>query len=84
LIKIIDMEKRSRHYGDVTRWIENVIDSCETWKQTLTAKKLIRNFENQLMRGTPDKFWNKYHYEIIWPLEDRVNRKRESLFNEIN
>lgn len=78
------MENRNTHYGDVTRWIENVIDSCETYQQTFTAKRLIRNFEKQLMNVNPEKYWNTYHYEVIWPLEDRVNRKRESLFNEIN
>ena len=78
------MENRSTHYGDVTKWIEKIVESCQTREQTFTAKRLIRNFEKQLMNVTPDKFWNKYHYEIIWPLEEMVNRKRESLCNEIN
>ena len=73
------MENRSTHYGDVTKWIEKVIDSCETWRQTLTARKLISNFRHQLMRETPDKYWNSYQYEVIWPLDDRIERKREEL-----
>lgn len=78
------MENRSTHYGDVAKWIEKVVESCQTREQTFTAKRLIRNFDKQLMNATPDKFWDNYHYEIIWPLEDKLNRKRESLFNEIN
>ena len=35
------------HYGDVVRWIERVIDSCETPKQTYSAKRLIELFESQ-------------------------------------
>jgi hypothetical protein len=76
------MENRSAHYGDVAKWIEKVIDSCETWRQTLTARKLINNFRNQLMRDTPDKYWNSYQYEVIWPLDDMVERKREELVKQ--
>jgi len=35
------------HYGDVVRWIERVIDSCETPKQVKSAERLIRLFESQ-------------------------------------
>ena len=42
------MEQRSTHYGDVAKWIEKVIDSCETYQQTFTAKKLITNFAKVL------------------------------------
>jgi len=51
------MENRSTHYGDVSNWIEKIIDSCETIEQTFTAKRLIRNFRKQLMKNTPDKYW---------------------------
>ena len=44
------MENRSTHYGDVSNWIEKIIDSCETIEQTFTAKRLIRNFRKQLMK----------------------------------
>jgi hypothetical protein len=40
------MEKRSRHYGDVSIWIEKVIDSCKTRDQVFACQKLIHNFEN--------------------------------------
>jgi len=77
------MEKRSNHYGDVSKWIEKVIDSCETYQQTLTAKKLIRNFEKQLMETTPDKYWRDYHYSVILPLEAIVKSKRQSFINKM-
>ena len=77
------MEKRSNHYGDVAKWIEKVIDSCETYQQTFIVKKLIRNFENQLMRDTPDKYWRGYQYSVILPLESMVRSKRQSFINKI-
>lgn len=72
------MEKRSTHYGDVAKWIEKVIDSCETYQQTHSARRLVRNFEKQLMMATPDKYWRDHHYDVIWPLEARVRSKRQT------
>ena len=77
------MDKRSTHYGDVAKWIEKVIDSCETYQQTFAVKKLVRNFEKQLMRTTPDKCWRDYQYSVIWPLEAMVTSKRQSFINKI-
>ena len=82
LKKNINMEQRSTHYGDVAKWIEKVIDSCETYQQTFTAKQLVRNFEKQLMRITPDKYWRDYQYSVIWPLETRVTSKRQSFIGK--
>ena len=48
------MEKRSRHYGDLQKWIEKIIDSCETYEQTRSARRLICNFENQMVRNKVD------------------------------
>ena len=69
------MEKRSTHYGDIVKWIEKVIDSCETREQTFTAKKLIRNFNNQLDR----KLGASSYSTIIYPLESRLSHKRQEL-----
>jgi hypothetical protein len=77
------MENRSTHYGDVAKWIEKVIDSCETYQQTITAKQLVINFEKQLMRTTPDKYWGNYQYSVIYPLESMVMSKRQSFINKI-
>ena len=73
------MEKRSTHYGDVVEWIEKVIDSCETYQQTITVDKLMKNFIKQLMINEPDKYWNSHQYEIIWPLENKLILKRNKL-----
>ena len=78
------MENRSTHYGDVAKWIEKVIDSCETYEQTITVYNLIRNFRKQLMKNTPDKYWYSYQYDVIWPLETTLNNKRSSLQREPN
>jgi hypothetical protein len=77
------MEKRSNHYGDVAKWIEKVIDSCETYRQTFTVNKLIRNFRDQLMKTTPDKYWRSYQYEVIWPLETKLDIKRDNLLKQL-
>ena len=82
LKKNIKMNKRSNHYGDVAKWIEKVIDSCETRQQTFTAKQLVRNFEKQLMRTTPDKYWRDYKYDVIWPLENLLIYKRQSFIGK--
>jgi hypothetical protein len=44
------MEKRSTHYGDVSKWVEKVINSCETRDQLFSAKRLLNNFEDKLKR----------------------------------
>jgi hypothetical protein len=75
------MEKRSTHYGDVTKWIEKVIDSCETHIHLSTAQTLVRNFRSQLMKNSPDKYWNNYLYDVIWPLENKIHSKRRDLLN---
>ena len=77
------MNKRSTHYGDVAKWIEKVIDSCETREQTFTAKKLITNFAKQLRTKYPDKYWRDYQYSVIWPLETMVTSKRQSIIIKI-
>jgi hypothetical protein len=77
------MENRSTHYGDVSNWIEKIIDSCETIEQTFTAKKLISNFAKQLRTKSPDKYWNSYQYTVIDPLNDLVRIKRQSFINKI-
>jgi len=77
------MEQRSTHYGDVSNWIEKIIDSCETIEQTFTAKQLVTNFAKQLRTKFPDKYWNSYQYTVIHPLNDLVRIKRQSIINKI-
>lgn len=59
-------EKRSKHYGDVAKWVESVIDSCVTIEQAWSARKLVRNFELQMYKhGT-------IRWSLIPPLEGKV------------
>ena len=55
LMKLFTKKKTSTnpHYGDVVRWIEKVIDSCETPAQIRLAEKLIRLFEGQYYSDLP-------------------------------
>jgi hypothetical protein len=73
------MENRSAHYGDVAKWIEKVIDSCETIEQTFVANNLVRNFRKQLIKNTPDEYWHVLQYAVIWPLDNKVIYKRGEL-----
>jgi hypothetical protein len=49
------MENRSTHYGDVQRWDEKDIDSCETQEQVHVAWKLVWNFEKQMFKNKVDR-----------------------------
>lgn len=50
------MEKRSKHPGDVVKWIENVFNSCTNVNQLLVAEKLVRAFDQM------------YRYEKLYRL----------------
>jgi len=60
------MENRSRHYGDVDKWVRKVIDSCDTYQQTFSVRNLIRNFENQMCR-------NKVDRSLIWSVRTSLD-----------
>ena len=76
------MENRSRHYGDIIKWIEKVIESCETREQLFGAKNLIFNFEKQLQRQSIERYWKDDHYKIIRPLESIVSDKMDELYKK--
>jgi hypothetical protein len=76
------MENRSAHYGDISKWVEKVIESCETYQQTFVARRLIRNFTDQLQRKYPEKYWREYFYDIISPLEIKLSDKRQQLLKQ--
>ena len=73
------MGANSNHYGDISNWIEKVIESCETTKQTRTADKLLRNFENKLIIQYPADYWPNYYYDVIQTLKQQLDDKREEL-----
>jgi hypothetical protein len=31
------------------------------------------------MKNIPDKYWNAYRYELIWPLENKIITKRQEI-----
>jgi hypothetical protein len=74
------MEKRSKHYGDVQKWVEKVIDSCETYQQALTARRLIFNFEKQMRKNGVDVY---FALSVISILQIRLRTKRQSFLNKI-
>lgn len=51
------MENRSKHYGDVAKWIEKVINSCETKEHTTVARNLVSNFEKQLKKEYTERYY---------------------------
>jgi hypothetical protein len=74
------MASTSNHYGDVANWIEKVIDSCETPLQEISARKLVRLYENQysyldypvyreLCRRLQNKLDNKFYSRVENQLE---------------
>jgi hypothetical protein len=75
------MEKRSEHYGDVEKWVRKVIDSCETYQQTHTIKKLIWNFEDQMRRNNVDR-------NLVWSVRSSLDLalsfKRDELLKKQN
>ena len=76
------MEKKGEYYGDVQKWVEKVIDSCVTYEQTTTAKRLVSNFDKQLFNKFPDMYWQLFYYEVISPLESKLKNKQEELLNK--
>lgn len=45
--------KRSNHYGDIQKWIEKIIVSCQNIEQLNVAKRLVFNFERKLDKDRP-------------------------------
>ena len=70
------MENRSRHYGDVEKWVRKVIDSCETYDQTRSVRSLIWNFEKQMYRNKVD---NNLVWSVRSSLDMALSFKRDEL-----
>ena len=70
------MEKRSRHYGDVSIWIEKVIDSCKTRDQVFSCQKLIHNFENT-------KEFKNLDFNVRWRVKVPLEMKFKSKLKEL-
>ena len=65
------MAASSKHYGDVTKWIEKVIESCNTPLQEITARKLVRQFEIQ---------YRDIDRELGWDLSRRLRSALDNKF----
>jgi len=74
------MENRSKHYGDVKKWVENVIRSCETMGQIKTADRLIDNFNKQIDHKCVATYWRDYYYTIIRSLKFSLEQKKDQIF----
>jgi len=70
------MEKRSRHYGDVSNWIERVIDSCKTSNQLFTCQKLIHNFKNTTE-------FKQLDFNVRWRVTGPLNVKFKNKLKEL-
>ena len=73
-----------QHYGDLYRWVEKVINSCETEEQLKGADRLIYLFSNH---ETVREIWNN-DYKLYSTLTGDLNRlimvKMRDLINSDN
>ena len=46
-------EPNKHHYGDVIRWIEKIINSCQNLEQLKNTEKMIRLFEREYEKDLP-------------------------------
>lgn len=76
------MGATSNHYGDISAWVEKVIESCETSIQAVTAHRLLRNFENRLINEFPETYWPNHHYDIIRPLSLKLLDKKDEILKK--
>ena len=75
------MEKRSKHPMDILRWIEKVIDSCETYEQTHTAYTLINKCYRDMYLKNED--YNSPLYNKWKCVKNSVFIKQLELSNKI-
>ena len=76
------MAATSNHYGDVTNWIEKVIDSCETPSQEAAARRLVRQFEIQY-RNIDDKLNWTLTGKLNAALNNKFQSRMDRLFEKI-
>jgi hypothetical protein len=70
------MAASSSHYGDVQKWVEKVIDSCQTYDHTRSTKFLVWNFEKQMVRNKVD---SSILYSIGGHLRDLISYKTQEI-----
>jgi len=64
------MENKNKYHEDVAKWIEKVINSCETKEHTTVARNLVSNFETQLKKQYTERYYiTEFFSKIIRNLE---------------
>ena len=74
------MEYRSKHPIDVLRWIEKVIDSCQTYEQTHTAYTLIDECYRDMYLKNED--YNSPLYNELKRVKNLIFIKQLNLSNK--
>lgn len=69
------MGAKSKHYGDISKWIEKVIYSCENTDQIWVCEKLISNFRSNL----ETQFGLKVAYSTVEPLRTMFRHQLRNL-----
>jgi hypothetical protein len=77
------MAATSNHDGDVGIWIEKVINSCETPQQEITARKLLRLFEERLLRDGKGAY-SLYSRKLRNLLDEKVYTRLHKIQEDAN
>jgi hypothetical protein len=70
---------KSNH--QIKKWIERVINSCNTWDQVTSAEKLVDNFKKQMVKNEYDRM---LYLPITVDLDHRISLKRRDLVEGYN
>jgi hypothetical protein len=77
------MAATSNHNGDVAIWIEKVINSCETSQQEASARKLVRLFEERLLREGKG-LYSEYSRKLRNLLDQKFYTRIEKMQEDAN
>ena len=58
------MAATSKHYSDVYKWIDQIIESCETHHQLNAAEKLISHFDKYLVDYVNPDYAHELTHEL--------------------
>lgn len=66
------MSANSKHYGDVTLWLINVIMSCVTHDQHFNARAMIRRFQHEQLEryNLPENVEQEIQHRLDKAIED--------------
>lgn len=65
------MGSNSNHHEDIAKWIESIIDSCETKTQLSVTKNLIQLFLKQVQKENSE-LHSHYSFHLNKCLHDKV------------